>query len=126
MKVSLALVAAILIFTFGTMDARSQPQDDKDIKLGKIRTPLSVSGTHWVNGGGQSCAQVCGGVGEVAIYSDVYTKNSSPFYICRGNAEGEGKRPGYNLLPKWAAGCWVGQGGKEREITPYECLCTGN
>lgn len=125
-----ALIAATSILIFGTTDAYSQPQSDEGIQLGKIRSRLSSSGSQWVEGRGRSCAQACEAAGEIAIYSGTYTDNGSPYYICRGNVIGnnnvyEGNRAGYNLLPKWAAGCWVGHGGKEKEVTPYDCLCTG-
>jgi hypothetical protein len=49
--------------------------------------------------------------------------NGQQFYVCRGNAGGQGARAGYNLKPNWAGACYVGFGGREHPVRSYSCLC---
>jgi hypothetical protein len=86
----------------------------------------------WVpttNGG--SCKSVCaksvrdGGPGQ-PVNTGIYKKNSSqPFYACAHNANGEGMRPGYNLMRSgFTDYCRVGWNGQEfPAFKIYSCLC---
>jgi hypothetical protein len=56
-----------------------------------------------------------------AVMSGAYTRNGNYFYVCRGNAQGEGYRPGYNLGA--SNSCTVGWGGSELSVGDYDCLC---
>ena len=81
----------------------------------------SYADTNWV-AGNRSCATVCESANSTPMQSGIY-KNGNPFYICRANPQGEGKRAGYNLQPDWSTNCTVGWGGKELPVSSYECLC---
>lgn len=83
---------------------------------------LPAQAQHWVPAGGKTCLQACAGTNTTPLVAGIYT-NNNPFYVCRGNADNAGLRPGYNLLPTWGAACWVGSSNKEQGITPYDCLC---
>jgi hypothetical protein len=78
----------------------------------------------WINAGNQSCDFVCSRAGRPAARSGIYM-NGFPFFICAGNAAGQGFRAGYNLKPNWANACIVGWGGREVPVRPYRCLCSG-
>ena len=54
------------------------------------------------------------------------SENGNTFYVCRSSAENndnKGGRAGYNVKPLWANACWVGLGGLEVAVTPYDCMC---
>jgi hypothetical protein len=84
--------------------------------------PISAHALKWVPAAGQSCVRVCVSADSSPVVSGIY-KNGNPFYVCRGNAQDEGERAGYNVEPSWSNACTVGWGGKELPVTPYECLC---
>ena len=71
---------------------------------------------------GQSRARICASANSSPVVSGIYT-NGNPFYVCKGNAQGEGERGGYNLEPSWSNACIVGWGGKELPVNLFECLC---
>ena len=77
----------------------------------------------WIPSAGESCDNVCGRLGRRATSSGGYV-NGHPFFVCSGNAGGQGPRAGYNLRPAWATACFVGWGGLELPVTPFHCLCT--
>jgi hypothetical protein len=77
--------------------------------------------TQWVDGRGQRCDLACEAQGANAYSSGTYRSNGEEYYICAGQAEGD--RPGYNLAPDWADGCYVGVGGQEIKARLYKCLC---
>jgi hypothetical protein len=83
-------------------------------------TPASAE--RWVHGHHSSCVSVCEAKDMEAVESGRYT-NHQPFTICRADAAGEGRRPGYNLEPDWADKCFVAHGGREIGIPRYDCLC---
>ena len=76
----------------------------------------------WVPGHNSSCVVVCKAAKTQPVESGKFT-NQNPYTVCRGNAGGEGKRPGYNLEPDWANRCFVAHGGKEVSVSTYDCLC---
>jgi len=76
----------------------------------------------WVDAHGKPCDVVCKNKGLKPVIAGTYI-NGEKFYVCSGNAGGEGLRPGYNLRPGWADRCVVGWGGRELSVRPYKCLC---
>ncbi|MBI3149145.1 MAG: hypothetical protein HYZ17_11605 [Betaproteobacteria bacterium] len=78
----------------------------------------------WLPAANQSCDTVCQAAGRGALETGM-RRNEHPYYVCRADAHGEGKRAGNNVRPNWAQGCWVAWGGQEMPVTPYECLCIG-
>ena len=84
--------------------------------------PAFSQGFNWVPGKGKLCEHVCRDAGLSAVYSGTYT-NGNQFYVCSTNAQGEGFRPGFNLLPYWATTCTVGWGNQSLSSPSYSCLC---
>jgi hypothetical protein len=84
--------------------------------------PGAHAGMQWVNATVPSCDNTCHAAGMQPVISGYYG-NGEPFYVCAGNANGEGLRAGYNLRPSWANACTVGWGGHEIPVNPYVCLC---
>ncbi len=86
--------------------------------------PMLAAPAHaaWIQGKGLSCDQACTNAGWSPVISGYYNRGH-PFYVCAGNAAGEGFRGGYNLRPKWSRHCIVGYGGRERFESNYVCLC---
>jgi hypothetical protein len=83
--------------------------------------------TFWKHGSG-SCQAVCqngGGPDQLGqpYFTGQYTANGNHFYICRADAHGEGKRPGFNVRPSWSDHCYVAHV-VEEAYTDYDCLCT--
>jgi hypothetical protein len=64
----------------------------------------------------------CNASGMAPVSSGNFT-NGQPFYMCAGDALGEGYRGGFNLRPTWANTCSVGAGGREVATSSYSCLC---
>jgi hypothetical protein len=85
-----------------------------------ISTPAAA--VNWAHGSGQSCDAACRKIGRNAVSSSVHKNTRNAFYVCVGDHP-DGQRPGYNLKPHWAKGCWVGLGGKEVSLPNYSCLC---
>lgn len=85
--------------------------------------PAFSQGFNWVPGNGNLCENVCRDAGLSAVYSGTYTANGNPFYVCSTNAQGEGFRPGFNLLPSWSTTCTVGWGNQALSYSSYSCLC---
>ncbi len=88
-------------------------------------TPTPAPSLHqaqWVNATIPSCDNTCESAGLKAVVSG-FGGNGEAFFVCAANAEGGGFRGGYNFRPLWANACYVGWGGSERAITPYNCLC---
>jgi hypothetical protein len=85
-----------------------------------ISTPAAA--VNWAHGSGQSCDAACRKIGRNAVSSSVHKNTRNAFYVCVGDHP-DGQRPGYNLKPNWAKGCWVGLGGKEVSLPNYSCLC---
>ncbi len=85
-----------------------------------IATPAAA--VDWARGNGQSCDVACRKIGRNAVASSVHKNSPNAFYVCAGDHR-DGQRPGYNLKPNWAKGCWVGYGGKEVSLPNYSCLC---
>lgn len=83
--------------------------------------PIAASAGKWVAGKGSSCEIVCKSSNLSAVGTPNPFQNGETFYVCRAKAEGQ--RPGYNLAPDWSNACYVGQGGKEKGIRSYSCLC---
>ncbi|PRQ05298.1 hypothetical protein ENSA5_02880 [Enhygromyxa salina] len=77
---------------------------------------------HWVPATQPSCDNTCQAVSLSPVASGKYV-NGFDFYVCSGNAYGEGYRAGFNLRPAWANACIVGWGGKSIFVSPYRCLC---
>lgn len=89
---------------------------------------------YWVSTNSGWCKKVCEQTNGVGVSTGTFS-NGHNFYICRTNAHGEGPRPGYNLFncrgggagcggaPDWSFHCWVGWGGQEQNLSPYECMC---
>ena len=73
----------------------------------------------WVTANAPTCNITCHLLGMSAVVSGSYV-DGSRFYVCAGNAHGEGFRGGYNL---YSNACWVGWGGSETSVSPYSCLC---
>ncbi len=78
--------------------------------------------SQWVNANGGSCDAVCARQSLRPVVSGTHG-NGQPYYVCSGNANGEGFRPGYNLRPNWASACYVAVGGREVAVRSYRCLC---
>lgn len=76
----------------------------------------------WVESSGKSCADSCQSKDKFAVKSGMYQNNNS-FFVCATNKNGEGFRPGFNLVPTWSTSCTVGYGGKELLESSYYCLC---
>jgi hypothetical protein len=79
----------------------------------------------WVPGQGRPCYEACSIAHRPAVTSDAYTRNGRYYFVCTGNAQGEGYRAGYNLDPNWNHSCTVGWGGTELSLDDYQCLCEG-
>jgi hypothetical protein len=78
----------------------------------------------WQSANGRPCDKVCSSAVSSGTYKNPDARlNGQTFFVCRGNAGGEGSRAGYNLRPNWAAACWVGHGGSEVAVNSYSCLC---
>ncbi|MCP9629259.1 DUF3421 domain-containing protein [Rhodopseudomonas palustris] len=77
----------------------------------------------WREAGGQSCLVACTKAGSSPLVSGIYTPKGTALYVCRANAHAEGQRAGYNVEPGWSQACYVGWGGKEEGITPFDCGC---
>jgi hypothetical protein len=86
---------------------------------------IPAQAQRWVPGNGQSCDNACADVDRSPVISGTYTLNGNPFYVCRGNADNAGRRPGWNLEPGYATSCSVASSNQEQRITPYDCLCSG-
>ena len=84
----------------------------------------SAFAVDWKSANGKSCESVCSSpVTSGSFASSDARMNGQQFYVCRGNAGGQGARAGYNLKPNWAGACYVGFGGREHPVTSYSCLC---
>lgn len=84
--------------------------------------PAFSQSLSWVPANGRFCERVCRDAGKRAVYSGIFT-NGNEFYVCSTNIQGEGFRPGFNLLPIWATTCTVGWGNKAISSSSYNCLC---
>jgi len=82
----------------------------------------AASAQVWVDGGGRSCDAACGASGMASVASGA-AANGQPFYMCAGDALGEGYRGGFNQRPQSARSCVVGAGGREVSTASYSCLC---
>ena len=76
----------------------------------------------WIQGSGKSCPQVCNDNDLFPVAAGTY-QNGNKFYVCAGNANGQGFIVGYNLSPTWSTSCTIGWGGKEVSEKNYYCLC---
>jgi hypothetical protein len=85
---------------------------------------IPAQAQNWVPGTGKSCDSACADVDRSPVVSGTYTLNGNPFYVCRGNADNAGWRPGWNLEPGYATSCSVASSNQEQRITPYDCLCS--
>jgi len=86
-------------------------------------TSVSVAQpAQWIDASGKSCTQVCLDKDMSPVISGIYI-NGHNFNVCATNAQGEGFRAGYNLLPSWSTTCTVGWGGREKSYPNYNCLC---
>jgi hypothetical protein len=84
---------------------------------------VSAFALSWEHSGGQSCNIACRDLGKLPVSSGNYSRNGNPFYVCSANAEREGFRAGYNLIPVSTNTCTVGWGGHEKSYQNYMCLC---
>lgn len=93
------------------------------VVISSILFGSSAFAASWAPAGGESCLVACENAGKTPVSSGNYTRNNNPYFVCRTNAKGEGKRAGYNLQPSWSNVCTVGWGGQEVAVQDYECLC---
>ena len=83
---------------------------------------LAYAAPSWIESSGKSCADTCQSKDQFAVKSGTY-QNSNSFFVCATNKNGEGFRPGFNLVPTWATSCTVGHGEKAHLEGSYYCLC---
>ena len=86
-------------------------------------TPIPASAVEWLKGNGQCCDNVCRAGGGKALISGFHNNSRNAFFVCSADVRGEGARPGFNLKPNWANGCWVAHGGQEMRMPNYTCAC---